>query len=195
MLRYQCVLDIAQNFFGLLGKWAFVPLFLLFGTERGKERERTVLTKKEGQILAALEPLASESGIEIVTVEVIGSSRSPVIRVYIDSDEGVSFKELTESQDWIGQTIEDMDPFPGAYTLEVSSPGIDRPLRTEDHFTRFAGEEAKVRTISPIDGRANFKGTIVSAGEGCVVLDIDGEHVSIPLDSMRRANLVGRIDF
>ena len=154
-----------------------------------------MLSKKEKQLLELIEAKAEGGDIEIVTVEVIGSSRAPVIRVYIDSEGGVSFKELTESQEWIGKLMDEVDPFPGAYTLEVSSPGIDRPLRTADHFSRFAGEDAKVRTKSPIDGQSNFKGRIVSANDDGVVLDVDGNQVSIPFESIRRANLVGKIDF
>lgn len=154
-----------------------------------------MLSKKEQQLLELLEAHAPAGDIEIVTVEVIGSSRAPVIRVYIDSKDGVSFKELTESQEWIGQLMDEVDPFPGAYTLEVSSPGIDRPLRTPAHFARFAGDDAKIKTKSPIDGQSNFKGTIVSADEGSVVLDVDGNQVSIPFESIRRANLVGKVDF
>ena len=154
-----------------------------------------MLSKKEKQLLELIEAKAEGGDVEIVTVEVIGSSRAPVIRVYIDSEGGVSFKELTESQEWIGKLMDEVDPFPGAYTLEVSSPGIDRPLRTAAHFSRFAGEDAKVRTKSPIDGQSNFKGRIISANDDSVVLDVDGNQVSIPFESIRRANLVGKIDF
>lgn len=154
-----------------------------------------MLTKKERQLLEALESSAEGRGVEIVTVEVIGSSKSPVVRVYIDSPEGVSFKELTESQEWIGELMDEIDPFPGAYTLEVSSPGIDRPLRTPEHFMRFVGEEAKIRTNGPIDGRSNFKGRIVSADEDTLALELEEGEAEIPMSAIRRANLVGKIDF
>lgn len=156
-----------------------------------------LLSKKEQQLLELLEAEAQgqASDVEIVTVEVIGSSRAPVIRVYIDAEGGISFKELTESQEWIGKLMDEVDPFPGAYTLEVSSPGIDRPLRTKAHFARFAGDDAKIRTKSPMNGQSNFKGRIVSADDDGVTLDIDGNQVSIPFESMRRANLVGKVDF
>lgn len=154
-----------------------------------------MLSKKEQQLLELLEAHDQHGDVEIVTVEVIGSSRAPVIRVYIDAEGGISFKELTESQEWIGQLMDEVDPFPGAYTLEVSSPGIDRPLRTPAHFARFTGEDAKIRTKSPMNGQSNFKGRIVSADDHGVTLDIDGSQVSIPFESMRRANLVGKVDF
>ncbi|MDD7368688.1 MAG: ribosome maturation factor RimP, partial [Berryella intestinalis] len=93
-----------------------------------------MLTAKEQQLLGALEPRAAEEGVEIVTVDVIGSRKSPTIRVYIDTPEGVSFDQLSSSQVWINEIMDRLDPFPGAYMLEVSSPGIDRPLRTPKHF-------------------------------------------------------------
>lgn len=154
-----------------------------------------MLIKKEKQLLEALQSSAEGRGVEIVTVEVIGSSKSPVVRVYIDTPDGVSFKELTESQEWIGELMDEIDPFPGAYTLEVSSPGIDRPLRTPEHFARFSGEQAKVRTTGPIDGRSNFKGRIVSADADVLVLELDDGRAEIPFSAIRRANLVGRVDF
>ncbi|MEG0323438.1 MAG: ribosome maturation factor RimP, partial [Raoultibacter sp.] len=89
-----------------------------------------MLTAKERTLLEAMESQASEHGIEIVTVEVAGAKKAPTIRVYIDTPEGVSFDQLSSAQVWINDIMDRIDPFPGAYTLEVSSPGIDRPLRT-----------------------------------------------------------------
>ena len=89
-----------------------------------------MLGKKEQQLLDALAPRAAEEGVEIVTVEVAGAKKAPTIRVYIDVEGGVSFDELSAAQAWINDLMDELDPFPGAYTLEVSSPGIDRPLRT-----------------------------------------------------------------
>lgn len=154
-----------------------------------------MLDAKETSLLAQMEPEAARHGIEIVTIEVTGAKKAPVVRVFIDTPDGVDFDVLTATQAWLGELLDRIDPFPGAYTLEVSSPGIDRPLRTPDHFRRFVGEEAKVRVAEPIDGRSNFKGTIESATDGAVSLSVDGEAVDIPFGIIRRANLVGTIDF
>ena len=154
-----------------------------------------MLTAKEQQILDALEGRARQEGVEIVTVEVVGSKHAPTIRVYIDTEDGVSFDELAASQAWINQIMDRLDPFPGAYTLEVSSPGIDRPLRTEQHFARYAGQQAVVKLAHPIDGRSNFTGTIVSADGGNVVMDVDGQQAVLPIDQMKRAHLKGIVDF
>ena len=154
-----------------------------------------MLSKKESQLLDALEPRAATEGIEIVTVQVVGAKKAPTIRVFIDTPEGVSFDQLAKSQAWINEIMDAIDPFPGAYTLEVSSPGIDRPLRTPAHFARFADQVAVIKMGHPIDGRSNFTGKIVSADDAAVVLEIDGEQVSLPMDDMKRAHLKGIVDF
>ena len=80
--------------------------------------------------------------------------------MYLDTAKGISFDEITAAQVWVNEIMDEIDPFPGAYTLEVSSPGIDRPLRTPEHFERFAGDEAYVVTNGPIEGRSRFTGTL-----------------------------------
>ena len=117
-----------------------------------------MLSKKETELLDALEPRAASEGVEIVTVQVVGAKKAPT-------------------------------------TLEVSSPGIDRPLRTEQHFARYAGQQAVVKLAHPIDGRSNFTGTIISADDGNVVMDVDGQQAVLPIDQMKRAHLKGIVDF
>ena len=116
-----------------------------------------MLTAKEKSLLAALEPRAASEGVEVVTVEIVGSRKAPTIRVYLDTAKGISFDEITAAQVWVNEIMDEIDPFPGAYTLEVSSPGIDRPLRTPDHFERFAGDEAYVVTNGPIEAGAALR--------------------------------------
>lgn len=154
-----------------------------------------MLGRKEQQLLDALTPRAAQEGIEIVTIEVVGAKKAPAIRVFIDTPDGVSFDELFAAQTWINEIMDELDPFPGAYTLEVSSPGIDRPLRTIEHFARFVGEIAVVKLTKPQDGRGSWTGTIESAQDGIVVLNVDGETVSIPLETIKRAHLKGTVDF
>ena len=154
-----------------------------------------MLTHKEQSLLDALAPLAQQHGIEIVTVEVTGSKKSPTIRVYIDTDHGVGFDELSEAQTWINETMECIDPFPGAYMLEVSSPGIDRPLRTPAHFNRFAGQTAVVKASKGINGRSQFTAVIVGADDENLTLDDQGTSIEIPFELIKRAHLKGVIDF
>lgn len=154
-----------------------------------------MLTRKEQSLLDALEPLAQQKGVEIVTLEIVGAKKSPTIRVYIDTDHGVGFDELASAQQWIDEVIDGIDPFPGAYMLEVSSPGIDRPLRTPEHFQRFIGDTVSVKTTGPVEGRSNFKGTLQAADGASVTVDCDGKAYGIPFDSIKRANLIGTVSF
>lgn len=162
-----------------------------------EERGENLLSAKEQSLLDALTPRATAEGVEIVTVEVVGSKKSPTIRVYIDTESGVSFDALSSAQAWINEIMDALDPFPGAYMLEVSSPGIDRPLRTPEHFERFKGEEAVVKTSQPVNGRKAWTGVLLGVSEDAtaVVLEVEGEQVSLPLDKIKRAHLKGTINF
>lgn len=154
-----------------------------------------MLSKKEQQLLDALVPRARQEGVEIVTLEVAGAKKAPTIRVYIDTEDGVSFDELSAAQAWINDLMDEIDPFPGAYMLEVSSPGIDRPLRTLEHFARFAGEQAVVKTVSAVDGRSSFTGTLAGTDGDDVLLDVDGATVRVAHANIKRAHVKGTIDF
>ena len=124
-----------------------------------------------------------------------GAKKAPTIRVYIDTEDGVSFDELSAAQAWINDLMDEIDPFPGAYMLEVSSPGIDRPLRTLEHFARFAGEQAVVKTVPAVDGRSSFTGMLVGTDGDDVLLDVDGATVRVAHANIKRAHVKGTIDF
>ena len=91
--------------------------------------------------------------------------------------------------------MDELDPFPGAYVLEVSSPGIDRPLRTPAHFQAAVGEQVKVKTSEAVEGRKNFKGALVSATEDAVVIEADGAEVALPFAIISKANIIGTVKF
>ena len=105
----------------------------------------------------------------------------------------MSFDELSAAQAWINEIMDDIDPFPGAYTLEVSSPASTDP-RTLDHFRRFAGEQASVQTSRPIEGR-RWTGALSGVEGDLVLIEVDGETFKVPIDSMKRARLKGTVDF
>ncbi len=137
---------------------------------------------------------AERNGFELVAVDVLGTRDRPLVRVYLDREGGVGLDELAEANGWISAALDEADPIPGAYVLEVSSPGVDRPLRKPSDFERFAGEDMKLKTMAPIDGRRNFTGTLGGFREGDVVVVCDGEEYSIPLETVGKAHLVGRVD-
>ncbi|MDO4841799.1 MAG: ribosome maturation factor RimP [Phoenicibacter congonensis] len=152
-----------------------------------------MLTNFEKMIFDQLEGEATKNGFEIVNVSVVGSKKAPILKVFIDTEGGVSFEELAKAQEFISPIIEEIDPFDAPYTLEVSSPGIDRPLVLLRHFEQFIGSQAHVRVQMPVEERRNFNG-IIAAVEGNIVTieDEEGQH-SLNFDNIKRANLIGQI--
>lgn len=178
------------EYFRFFEEVGFVPLLLFLGGV-----DENVLSAKEQQLLDALSPTAEAQGIEIVTVDIVGSKKAPTIRVYIDCEGGVGFDELASAQEWINALMDEIDPFPGAYTLEVSSPGIDRPLRTKQHFQRFAGEKVALVLSAPVNSRAKYTGQLVGVEGENIVLDEDGARTEIPFQFIKKAHVIATIDF
>ncbi|MEQ2638239.1 ribosome maturation factor RimP [Paratractidigestivibacter faecalis] len=154
---------------------------------------------KEGAekgIIAALEAKGAEHGIDIVDVEVVGATKNPCVRVRIDhADEQaptITLDEVTAETGWISDAIDELDPFPAAFTLEVSSPGLDRPLRRERDFVRFAGSDVSLSTTAT-EGRRKFSGRLEGVEGGRVVLTCDAERVEVPLDEVKKCKV--RPDF
>ncbi len=146
----------------------------------------------EKVILDRLDQLAAEHGIDIVAVEIVGATKNPCVRVRIDHADPeaptISLDEVAGETEWISAAIDEVDPFPAAYTLEVSSPGLDRPLRRESDFARFAGETVALTTLA-VEGRRRFTGTLLGISEGTVELDCDGEKVAIAFDQIKKCTL------
>jgi ribosome maturation factor RimP len=148
------------------------------------------------RIIEALEatPEAAASGIEIVDVELTGSGKAAAIRVYIDKPGGLVIDDIAAANGWIDAVIEKLDPIKGHYTLEVSSPGIDRPLRTLEHFARVVGDVAQIKT-DPIGGRANWTGVLAGVDGDDVLLEVDGECVKLDFVRIKKAHIKGTVDF
>ena len=125
---------------------------------------------------------SAEPDIELLAVEDAGRGS---LRLLIDRPDGVDLETCQRVSNLLGELRED-------YSLEVSSPGPKRPLNEPGHFQRFEGRLAKVRTGQPIEGRRNFKGTIVGSDEESVTLAMDDEVVSIPFAEIERAHLEPR---
>ncbi len=153
--------------------------------------DRSILIDR---VEALLDPVAVGNGFELVAVEIVGEAGTPIVRVYLDHPNGVNLDVIAQATTWVSSTLDEDDLFPGSFTLEVSSPGIDRPLRKIEDFDRFAGENAAIKT-RPIDGRSSFKGRIVGVKGEAVELDVDGQNVHIPHGAIKSARLKVDIDF
>lgn len=147
------------------------------------------------QLIELLEPLAQSNGLELVTVEVTGGRKSPIVRVLLDTEEGIDIDAIHAASHWVEEALDEADPVSGTYTLEVSSPGIDRPLRKLADFTRFAGETVSVKA-KPVPGTRTAWTGVLSGVEGDdVVIDVDGETVHVPFVSIVKARIKGVISF
>ena len=140
-----------------------------------------------------LEPGVSAMGFELVDVEVAGSRHNPTLRVYIDSPGGVNVDDCASVSRQLSALLDIEDPLPGHYTLEVSSPGLDRPLVKPEDFRRFVGETIKVKLQAPLLGRRNFSGRLVNVAADHVVMEVDKEIFNLAFDAMERARLVPRL--
>jgi ribosome maturation factor RimP len=140
---------------------------------------------------ALLEQTLPGLGYELVEVE--ASAKGRLVRVYIDKPDGVDVEDCARISDHLSRlfTVENVD----YDRLEVSSPGLDRPLRKAQDFERFAGQEAQIRLRVPVDNRRNFTGTLHGVRDGKVILATEVGHAELPLDAIERARLVPRIDW
>lgn len=145
------------------------------------------------ELIALLEPLATEHGLELVTADVTGGAGRRTVRVFLDREGGIDIETIAAANEWISTALDGVHALSGSYTLEVSSPGIERPLRKLDDFARFAGRTASVHTARPQGGRSRFTGTIVAVDATDVVLDVDGTVQRLRFDTIERARL--KVDF
>ena len=129
-------------------------------------------------------------GFECVKYEVVGSSRHPVVRLYIDKPGGVSVGDCTLASRTVGLLLDKEDPFTGKYLLEVSSPGSNRPLTKEEHFQRFEGEPAKVQTVSAGGEKQTVTGKIRSCADGVLTLETEDGDLSIDLSRVKKSYLI-----
>lgn len=147
------------------------------------------------QLIGTLEPVAEEHGFELVAVEVTGTEKHPTFTVYLDSENGIDLDMLAAANGWVEELIEGASIIDGPYTLEVSSPGVNRPLRKREDFSRFAGEEATIKERTGEDASTTHKGILKGLEENDVLIETKKEVIAIPINSIISARLRGRVDF
>ena len=142
------------------------------------------------EIIRLLEPTIERLGYELTDIELKLGGRSGLLRVFIDKDDGVDIDDCEVVSQQVSAILDVEDPIPGNYTLEVSSPGLDRTLTKPAHFRRFMGEDIKVKLRFPLDGRRNFRGALKSADDEVIEVEVDGESYRLPLSTIESARLV-----
>ena len=144
-------------------------------------------------------PICAAHGVELVEVRQITGRGGMIIRVTIDRERaatdnregsGVSLDDCTSVSRDLSSALDVHDVIEGKFHLEVSSPGLDRPLTKPGHFTRFAGREIKVKTFAPVQDRRSFRGVLLGFDDGVVELEAEGSKFQIPFEVIAKANLV-----
>ena len=136
------------------------------------------------------EPLARDEGLEIIDIELgsEGGRSGRVLRLYLDKEGGPNIDELSRVSQRLSQLLDENDVVEGAYNLEVSSPGINRPLKRPEHFKRFIGKKVRVKTREMINGRRAFLGPLLDADDERIAIDQDGTRFDIPIAMIDRSN-------
>lgn len=146
------------------------------------------------RITGLAEQIAASMGMEVVLVAIKGGGNRSIIRVYIDQSGGISLNDCERFSKRLSVSLDVEDWIPFSYILEVSSPGLDRPLVKEADFQRFCGKNARVRTRLPFEGQRNFKGKIAGATKDGIALEVTpGKQVGIAFTDIEEANLVAEI--
>lgn len=144
----------------------------------------------EERVRAIAERVALDHGLELVHAEVAGPEGKPIIRIYIDKPAGVTHEDCSQVSLHVGTVLDVEDFIHSAYTLEVSSPGLERGLYKRQDYERFAGHAAKVKSRVAVNGQRNFRGRILGLeGDEVIFEDKTSGRVSVPLDQIVKANL------
>jgi len=152
------------------------------------------VSSKLEQLQAMLAPVVESLGYQCWGIEFISQGRHSLLRVYIDREGGILVEDCEAVSRQVSAVLDVEDPISSEYTLEVSSPGMDRPLFTLEQFAKHAGEQVKIKLRSPFDGRRNFQGLLRGVEEQDVVVLVDDHEFLLPIDLIDKANIIPRFD-
>ena len=141
------------------------------------------------RVRAIADPIVSDEGMELVDVEYRRESRGWVLRLYLDKEGGVTLDDCTRISQEVGRSLDVEDFIQIPYALEVSSPGLSRPLKSEKDFMKYRHSLIKVKTLDPIQNRRQFKGRLLGVSANQIEMEVEGEIFQIPLSNMAKANL------
>ena len=144
----------------------------------------------QSAVRAAAEPVLSSLGLELVDVEIVGSGRARTLRLTVDRDGGVDLDGLAQANGPVSDALDAVDALSGPYTLELSSPGVERPLRRPSEFRRFVGSTISVKSHDPVAGARRHRGRLVEADDTGIALDVEGEQRRFSYDAIASARTV-----
>ena len=141
-------------------------------------------------VRAAAEPILSSLGLELVDVEIVGSGRARTLRILVDRDGGIDLDALAKATGPVSDALDAVDAIAGPYNLELSSPGLERPLRRPAEFARFVGTVISVKSHEAVAGARRHRGLRVAADDGGIDLEVDGEPRRFSYDAIASARTV-----
>lgn len=145
------------------------------------------------QIVNVVEPVVTGLGYELLGAEFGQAENGQTLRIYIDKPQGIDMEDCATVSRQLNAVLDVEDTIKSAYLLEVSSPGIDRPLFTEAHFHAQVGEQVKVKMAEAVNGRRSFKGELVAVNDNTATVEVDGIDYELPIDAVEQAHLIGRL--
>jgi ribosome maturation factor RimP len=143
-----------------------------------------------GKEWSLIEPVVESMGYELVGVEYQRSGETGVLRIFIDKEDGISVADCSKVSHQVGGVLDVEDPINNHYKLEVSSPGLNRPIFRESDFVKFKGHTVKIKLSIPYEGQRKFNGVLSGIEDSMVVIVMDGMEYLLPVEQIERANLV-----
>jgi ribosome maturation factor RimP len=148
------------------------------------------MAAKEMLLTDLVGPVADALGYELWGIDYLAQGKQSVVRIYIDSPQGIDVDDCARLSRQVSSVFDVEDPILGEYSLEVSSPGMDRPLFTLDQYSHYIGEQVKIRLRSPFEGRRKFAGKMTAIEGEDVVVAVDDHEYLLPFDMIDKANVV-----
>jgi len=142
------------------------------------------------QLSELIQPVVEAMGCKLWGIEQLSMGRYSTVKIYIDSEKGVDIEDCAKVSRQVSSLLDVEDPVNGEYTLEVSSPGLDRRLFKLDHFAAFIGSEVRIRLKRPYEGRRKYLGQLRGIEADEIILDYHGEEILFPFEEIERANVV-----
>jgi len=150
------------------------------------------LAKFEQKLTDMLRPAVEETGKELLGVEFISAGNNSILRLFIDHENGINVDDCAEVSRQVGAILDVEDPVSSEYNLEVSSPGLDRPLFELAHFKEVVGETINVKLSMPLNGRRKFKGILSAIENDTLIVEVDGIDYELVISNVDKANLVAQ---
>ena len=148
------------------------------------------MAKFEHKLTAMLRPAVEETGKELLGVEFISAGNHSVLRLFIDHENGIDVDDCAEVSRQVGAILDVEDPISSEYSLEVSSPGLDRPLFEKSQFEAVVGETVEAKISMPLNGRRKFKGKLVAVENDSLIVMVDNEEYELVISNVDKAHLV-----